>query len=141
MNAIWINIIIAIIQVIIALAIGYWQINVAKSIARNEIDKPINLKAWFRNFLSKHSSKIIRLVFLCNGIIFFMFIISPIEPNRFDIAFLVFTTASTIIFGILYWVHILLDLIETGHKSLYCMVCKRSKDGQFPPCIEGLSKK
>jgi len=134
MDTIWINIAIAIAQIIIMFAIGYWQISVAKSIARDEIGKKISIKSRLRIFLSKHSSKGVKFFILFNLYIMYSFVKSQ-PPTRIEILHLVFTTVITSILVMLDFHNRLLDLIEKSHKNLYCMICKRSEEKK-PICIE-----
>ena len=129
-----INIIIAIIQIIIMFALGYWQISVAKSIARNEIGNKINFKTKLRNFISKNSSTIIKFVILYNIFIMALFVFSPKGVTRIEILYLVYVTASTVVVCILTFYLLLLGLIKESHNTLYCMICRRS-DEIKPICI------
>lgn len=140
MNAVWINIAIAIIQIIAMFAIGYWQISVAKSIARNETGKKVNFTTRLRNFLSKHSSKVVNFFILINILLMAQFLYLKQTPSRFEIFQLVFFTAATLVLCMLHFFQIALDLLKTSHKLLYCMVCRRSTDQKRPACIEEIDK-
>lgn len=140
MNAIWINIIIAIIQIIAMFAIGYWQISVAKSIAKDEIGTKANFKTRLRNFLSKHSSKIVNFFIFINIFIIAQFLYLEQAPTRLEIFKLVFFIVSTLFLCMLHVFQLVLDLIKTSHKLLYCMICKRSTDPKRPACIENIEK-
>jgi hypothetical protein len=139
MNNIWINIAIAIIQTIIVFAVGYWQISVAKSIARNEIGKKLNLKTTFRAFFSKHSKKLTILAMLLYFSNVYFFIKPQSPPSRFDVLLLVFLTSSALILLLSQYSLRMLELMKQSHEILYCMICKRSEKDK-PVCIEKINE-
>ena len=126
MNSNWINIMIAIIQVITMFAIGSWQIKVAKNIAKNDAGKPINIKNWFRSFLSKHSSKISNVIILFNILTVSSFILLKKDISRAEILYIVFVSGATVLVMVMNLFTSLLVAISKNNEFLYCMICKHS---------------